>query len=221
MAVLYDAMGNAIGDDGAGDLYDWTDNALDPNIGIDQTLAPADVGYFDRKISEFQSVLNAVDFTANRLETLLITELSDADVYRIQDLLTEYYDRRVAFRFAAEAFNAISATVNSVGGNMPALSIPAGLGFAPMVIPVAWAAAVAGAAVLVSFGLGWINRSSETATDIAMKIADPVKRDEALKKAAEITAKKNAAGTIGQAADIVKWIAIGGAALLVLNLMTR
>jgi len=148
-----------------------------------------------------------------QLEQMLIYDLTDQQVNEIQSLLTQYYERKGAFKFAAEAFNLVSGTVNSFGGSMSGIQLPSGLGFAPFVIPVSIAAAIAGAAVLVSFSLGWLATSSETSASIARSIKDPALRDAALVKASEIQAASDAAsgGTLGTVANIAKYVAIAAA----------
>ena len=212
MAAIFDAMGNVIGDDG---LTNWESPAIDPNVGINNapTVKSSDVGYLQNKISEFQSVLYAVDTGATQLEERLVYDLTEQQVTDVQALLTQYYDRKGAFKFAAEAFNMVSGTVNSFGGSMQGIQLPSGLGFAPFVIPVGVAAAIAGAAVLVSFSLGWLATSSETAASIARGISDPQARDAALVKASEIKAASDSAsgGTLGTVASIAKYVAIAAA----------
>lgn len=213
MALIYDEMGNVVGDDGS----------VDPAASDTAVVAPSEIGYLQRKVNEFQAVLYSVDETATALEQMLVMDISEDDVNEIQAQLSEYYTRRSAFKFAAESFNALASMINSVGGSMPSVNIPAGLGLAPLAIPLATAAAIAGAAILVSFGVGWVTSSRDLASRIAMNISDPQKRDAALVKASEIAAASDATmgGGLGQVANIIKWLAIGGAAYIVYQMVNQ
>jgi hypothetical protein len=206
MALLYDSLGNVIGDTSSFDPA-YVDNP--------QSVKPDDVGYLQTKVNEFQNVLNMVDSTASMLESLLQTpDLSFDQTVQIQSQLDEYDTRKSAFKFAAESFNAVSSMVNAVGGSLGNVKIPTGLGFvfAPLLIPFAWASAIAGAAILVSWAMNWNQNSASIAAQIAATISDPVKRDEALALASS-AASSNATsgGTLGSMADIVKYAAVAGA----------
>lgn len=214
MALLYDEMGNVIGDDGVAATAGQAASTSAGGVVDTSTLGPADVGYFQKKVNEFQDVLYSVDATATSLMGMLdeIPDLTEAEIADIQDKLSQYDSRKSAFKFAAEAFNAVAGMVNSVGGSMSKVDIPMSLGFAPLAIPIAWAAAIAGAAILVSWGVGWVSASHQTASSIAMRIVDPAKRDVALAKVAQIAAAEQASGgMLGSLANIAKYVAIGAA----------
>ena len=234
MTLLYDANGLVVGDDGTPDVG-WDSNALDPAVGIPPAqIAQSDVGYFQQKINEFQDVLYAVDATSNELDSMLQQSLTEQEAADIQSLQDEYASRKMAFKFAAESFNAVSAAVDAVGGNLTPLNIPSGLGFAPVAVPIGWGLAIAGAAVLISFGIGWMARA-KTAVDTASarlradaaNTTDPtemkrllIAADNADIASAGIAVQQQAAGgTIGQIAGAVKWIAIAAGAYLIFKLM--
>jgi hypothetical protein len=214
MALVYDSMGNVIGEDSASN---WDSNLPDANIGIDNPVVkPQDVGYLQQKVNEFQNVLTMVDATATALENMLVMvpDLTEAQVNEIQNQLTEFYNRKSAFKFAAESFNAVASMVNGVGGSLSQVNIPQGLGFAfaPLVIPFAWAAAIAGAAILVSWAMGWQRTSASIAATIAQSITDPVQRDAALSLASQAASSEaNSGGSLGSLANIVKYAAVAGA----------
>lgn len=211
MALIYDQEGNIIGDDGAIDTT--------PPVSV----ASSDVGYFQKKVIEFQSVLNSIDDAAQSLESMLVMDITEDQVNQVQAQLSEYYARRSAFKFAAESFNALSGAVNAVGGSLSQINIPSGLGFAPLVVPAAWIAAIAGASLLITFALGWVANSHNLALEIANSITDPVKRDAALQQAAKVAAANQAANTgpIGSLASGVKWIAIAGLAYMAFKMLTE
>lgn len=225
MALIYDEQGNVIGDDSSGDVsaadiygtsYPVPIASIAPGEETSASVSTGDTGYFSGKIAEFQRTLYAVDEAASALESLIASdvnqELTEDDYSTILAQLDEYYSRREAFKFAAEAFNSVSSMVNAVGGSLPQVNIPQGLGFAPLVIPAALAAAIAGATVLISWAIGWLSRSEETAAQIAAKITDPIKRDAALAEAARITAASQSTGGVGGAlssvANVAKWGAV-------------
>lgn len=160
------------------------------NISYGAPVDPVEVGYFQGQINKFQKAMNDVDATRQNLEMLLVADITDAQVEQIQALITEYYDKQQQFRYAADAFNAVADMVNAVGGELAPIQIPSGLGLFPALgIPAVWVAAIAGAAVLISFAVGWIQRANRTITTIAADISDPAKRDTALNSSAIIAAK--------------------------------
>ena len=206
MALLYDSLGNVIGDTSS---YDATDPTTQ------QVVKPADVGYLQTKVNEFQSVLYMVDSTAVMLANLMLSpDLTEDQIMTLQSQIDEYDNRKSAFKFAAESFNAVASMVNSVGGSLGNINIPSGLGivFAPLLIPFAWAAAIAGAAILVSWAMNWNQNSANIAAQIAATITDPVARDAALTLASQAASSSAASGgTLGSMADIIKYAAIAGA----------
>jgi hypothetical protein len=227
MALLYDTMGNVIGDDGS-DPVEITQ--VPPGITSwgGENFSAADrgdvndsnVGYFQSKIDEFQQTLFAVDAAASALENMSAFDVTADQYALIESQLSEYYTRKAAFKYAAEALNAVASAVNSMGGSMGSVTIPTGLGFAPLVIPVAYAAAITGAAVLIGWAINWLSTSQTLAADIASRISDPVKRDAALAEASKIAAANAAAGgSLGQVANVVKWIAIGAGVLLIFKMI--
>ncbi len=201
--AIYDALGNYIGDDG--ELDDTSPN----NPGT--TVTGSNVGWYQQKVTEFQNVLINVDQMAQALETLLVCDITEEQVYDIQAQLTEFYNRRALFKTTAEAFNMAAALVNSVGGAMPSVDIPGGLGLAPVVIPAGIAAAIAGAAVLVSWAVVWVAASNNKVKDILSMLPDGPNKEAAIIAAAQAESANR--GLIGNAlsgvSDIVMWLAIG------------
>ena len=143
----------------------------------------------------------------------------------MSDQLDAYYSRKSAFKYAAEAFNVIASSVNALGGSMGTLTIPTGLGFAPLVIPVAYAAAITGAAVLIGWAIGWLETSQNMMLDIAAAQDAAGDHEGAAKtrtKAADVDAQRKASGgTLGDIANMVKWAAIGVGVYLIVDLMEK
>jgi len=123
---------------------------VDP--GADDSSALS-LDYARAKMREFQATLYAIDGTAQALRDAL-QWTTDADSLRvIQSLLDDYESRRRWVKLTAETLNASAAAVNALGGRMPELSIPSGLG----ALPVAGiAAGIAAAAAVTSWGVAWI-----------------------------------------------------------------
>lgn len=192
------------------------------------------IQYARNKAREFQTTLNAVDEASNALAaSIAIVGDEDLDALaELNALQDEYQSKKTQFRLTAEAINLAAAGINSLGGRFPELSIPAGLA-APIVIPLALVAAIGTAAGLIVWGNTWLDGVSERLKIVAYGIeqraliemeADPVKRSEMIAKTvamnqeiqrveAATASSKNSA--LSDVANIVKWLAIGGAAFLV------
>jgi hypothetical protein len=212
MALTYDSFGNVIGDDGTGTT--WADTGTPIYGGLDQPLnsvGPSDVGYFQGKINEFQSTLDAVDATAFSLSNLLGSGIATDQQAAIQTQLDEYAGRKAAFKFAAESFNAVSGMVNAAGGNMASVTIPTGLGFAPLVLPVAVGVAVAGAAVLVAWAAGWMDQSNSLAMAALATIPPGAAHDAAAAQIVNAASAATGTSALGSVANIVKYVAIAAA----------
>ncbi len=207
--AMYDAMGNYTGDDGVAE--DDGSGAWPDNSTVTGLINASNVGWYQQKVTEFQNVLVNVDQMAQALETLLMCDLTDDQVVDVQARLSEFYTRRSLFKTTAEAFNMAASLVNSVGGAMPAVNIPSGLGFAPVVIPVGVAAAIAGAAVLVSWAVVWVAASNSKVKNILELLPDGPQKNAAIIAAAQ--AEQADKGIVGNAlsgiSDIVMWLAIG------------
>ena len=242
MALIYDELGNVIGDDGSA-ANEWDTNTPSPGMenwnnfatqGFSQppqSVGPSDVGYFQQKINDFQATLYSVDATAQALQGYLDEgSLSGADAADISDLLSQYSMRKAAFKYSAEAFNLVSGAVNAVGASLPVLTIPSGLGFAPLAVPLAEAAAIAGAAALISWAITWLSTSRQKLSalaqhyaDMAAATSDPSEQTRLLNLAAQAQADQQKTdaqtSTLGQLAGVVKWIAIGAGVFLIIDLL--
>ena len=112
--------------------------------------------YYRSKAQQFQGVLNQVDQAAQAAQ-LAIDSGVDPDLTRdLVGMLQEFDQKKMTFRIAAEGINAGAAVINAAGGRFPQLSIPQGLGLAPL-IPAAAIAAIALAATLIAWGVKWID----------------------------------------------------------------
>ena len=174
--------------------------------------------YYRNKAAEFQSVLIAVDQSAQAARDAIDANADNAEmVAELQALLADFDAKRWQFRATAEAINAGAALVNSAGGRFPQLSIPNGLGAFP-VFPAAAVAAVGVAATLIVWGLSFTKQIAATIQRhvTLQAIEDPAKRAEVAAILARADQAASAAETpvISSIAGIVKWVAIGAIAFL-------
>lgn len=174
--------------------------------------------YYRNKANEFQEVLTAIDAAAASAQYLLEYG-GDADLSAaMEEALAEYDARRWELAAAVQAVNAGASVLNAMDIRFPVLSLPPGLGVAPIVLPVgalaAVAAATAAAATLIVWGRSWIqgvNDRQKFALTMGA-IQDP---DERARIAAEIArtdaavAQANSASWSDDLVGIAKWAALG------------
>lgn len=184
--------------------------------------------YYIEKARQFQVVMDSLDTAASAASDMIATALSyetsgiiPGDESMIDDLsnfLTEFDGRKYQFRLTAEAINAGAATVNGMGGRFPELSIPQGLGIAPVVMGAAALAAIATAAALISWGNTWLRGLNQrmAVAAAAAQIEDPDAKAAFLAQATIASQAADAAeeSPVSTIANAVKWAAIAGAAYL-------
>jgi hypothetical protein len=209
MTMMFDAMGNPIGDDGNDPTADTGPN-------------PLQMDYYRNKVAEFQRTLVLLDETGSALYSVMDVVMQDDTAYNEWfDLLTQFNTKRDQFKVAAEAINLASNGMNAIGVNFPKLSIPAGLGN-PAVV--ALAAAVAVTAALVY----WASQFWQTVSAAlkrwqtldVIKQLPPEDQAAALKTLTdaetrvEIARTESASGTLGALGGLIKWVVIGGVCYL-------
>lgn len=168
-----------------------------------------DVGYFTRKINEFQGLLFDLDTTQANLRSFIQDYNIDDPV--LLEQLDELDTRKTVFRTTAEALNLAVAGINAVGGNLPGVRIPGGLAAVPAAALVGAAAAVAAAAALIVWGREWIiGVNDRLKTREVLQQIPEGQRGQAAAKLLEIeaTSKKAEDSPLGNIANIVKWAAI-------------
>jgi hypothetical protein len=171
------------------------------------------VQYWRDKATEFQNVLNAVDQTARAATEFAAATSDQQTIDYLVGALNEFELKKTALRLAAEGVNAGAATINAAGGRFPSLSIPQGLGVAPLVIGAAAVAAFGAAAALISWGNSWIAGVNERMRYAALLDAgDPeigriLARAEAAQQAAN-------ASPVSQLSGVLKWGAFAVLALM-------
>jgi hypothetical protein len=176
------------------------------------------VQYYRDKALQFQDILNQVDATARAAQTAIDANIDSDLTNDLLAQLREFDFKKGLFRATAEGINAGAAVINSLGGRFPELSVPAGLGLVPLVIPAATIAAIAVAASLVVWGSQWVSGVNERMklTLLTGSVSDPVKRDALLSSMAmtEATAAAASGSPLSSIAGVVKWGAIALAAWL-------
>lgn len=136
--------------DYSGDMPD-----RDPDAG------PLSLDYYRTKAVQFQQVLSALDQAYRGTLAAVQSGALDAEsVSDLSEMLAEYEGRKTALRVTAEAVNLAAASINAAGGRFPQLSIPGTLGV-PFAIPVAMVGSIATAAILISWGVAWINGAND------------------------------------------------------------
>lgn len=168
-----------------------------------------DVGYFTRKINEFQALLFDLDTTQANLRSFIQDYNIDDPV--LLEQLDELDTRKTVFRTTAEALNLAVAGINAVGGSLPGVRIPGGLAAVPAAALVGAAAAVAAAAALIVWGREWIiGVNDRLKTREVLQQIPESQRGQAASRLLEIeaTAKTAESSPLGNIANIVKWAAI-------------
>lgn len=175
--------------------------------------------YFRNKANEFQTILNQMDAGQWAVQLALAANIDDELTADLQTLLDEFYAKRSLYKGTAEAINMGAAAINAAGGRFPQLSIPSGLGLAPL-LPAVAIGAIATAATLITWGLSWLSQVRDRLG--RAQLLDAVKSDpEKAAALAEAMARSDMAlaaaseSPLSSVAGIVKWGAIGlGAYLL-------
>lgn len=203
-----DVMGNPI--------PDW---AVEQAQGAAQTQ---DVGYFTRKIQEFQGMVYDLDFTEAALRSFIQDyNINDPELL---DQLEAFDSKKVAFRAAAEGLNLAVAGINAMGGNLPTVRIPQGLGALPIAALAGAAGAVAVAAALIVWGREWIIGVNDRAKSVAVLQQIPEnQRGAAAADLLNIEARARAAESspLGNIANIVKWVAIAAGVYFAVQAFTK
>ena len=191
---------NTLGDLGPKDDASYTGDVSNSAWSMD---------YYRSKITDFQSVLQAVDQGYRAAQSALASGGLDATTAdELQVMCDDYLSRRFTLKATAEAINAGAAAFNAMGGRLPSLSIPAGLGLAPA-LPFAAIAAIGTAAVLISWGRDWIRGVNDR-----LKTAQLLAAQESPEKAASLAqsiAQSDAAIAIAEnsgvaaLAPVLKW----------------
>jgi hypothetical protein len=181
-----------------------------------QITKPEQLNYYEQKVRDFQTQVNAIDTAAYGLRMLLDLNISDDQRLPVLELLSELEQKKSTIRTAAESVNAASALANSVGIQLPKVNIQT-LGALPL-LPIGVAIAVSGALALVftliSWMTDWINRSAVVAQMIAAAADLPPEQRARVLEAINATEQAKAASSTGLSniSNIVKYVAFAAVA---------
>jgi len=170
--------------------------------------------YYRAKVTEYQSVLNALD--QGYQAALLALQVPGLDPQTYSSLsasVDEFESKKWTLKATAEAINMGAAVVNAAGGRMPELSLPGTLGFFPVALPIAAIVAVGTAATLIVWGQTWLRGVNDRLKTAMLLEAQATPQDKAtLARAIQQGDQARAladAGGLSALAPILKWSAIG------------
>ncbi len=187
----------------------WASEDPTPDSGSALSL-----DYYRAKVTEYQSVLNALDGGYQAaLSALEISGLDPGTVVALNGAISEFQSKRWTLKATAEAINMGAAVVNAAGGRMPQLSIPGTLGFAPIALPLAAIVAVGTAATLIVWGQSWlrgVNDRLKTAQLLEAQATPEARQALAIsiQKADQAASESESTG-FAALAPLLKWGAIG------------
>ena len=193
---------------------------FDPGTGegwdapIEQPATPLSVDYYRQKVVEFQALLNNLQ---NAREAMIgLVDYGPVEIRPELTALLDELDGKIgSYRQVAEALNFGINGINKVGANFPTLSIPAGLGVAPLVVAGGIGAAVAVAAALIVWGYAWIQKAQVLARQAQLYgYLTPEQRAIVAQRAIEIdmAASASESSPLTSIASIAKWVGIAAVA---------
>ena len=194
--------------------------AFDPGTGegwdepVSIPASPLSVDYYRQKVVEFQALLN--NLQAAQEGVIGLIDYGPVEVRpELMALLDELDGKIGRYRQVAEALNFGINGINKVGANFPTLSIPNGLGVAPLVVAGGIGAAVAVAAALIVWGYAWIQKAQVLAQRAQLfGYLTPEQRAIVAQKAIEIdqAAQASESSPLTSIASIAKWVGIAAVA---------
>ena len=193
---------------------------FDPGTGegwdgpIAQPSTPFSVDYYRQKVVEFQALLNNLQGAQEAVIGLI--DYGPVEVRpELMALLDELDGKIGSYRQVAEALNFGINGLNKVGANFPKLSIPAGLGVAPLVVAGGIGAAVAVAAALITWGYAWIKKAEVLARQAQLYgYLTPEQKAIVAQRSIEIgqAAQASESSPLTSIANIAKWVGIAAVA---------
>ena len=193
---------------------------FDPGTGegwdspITQPSTPLSVDYYRQKVVEFQALLNNLQGAQEAVIGLI--DYGPAEVRpELMALLDELDGKIGSYRQVAEALNFGINGLNKIGANFPKLSIPSGLGVAPLVVAGGIGAAVAVAAALIVWGYAWIQKAQVLARQAQLYgYLTPEQKAVVAQRAIEIeqAAQASESSPLTSVANIAKWVSIAAVA---------
>lgn len=193
---------------------------FDPGTGEgwDEPVAvpesPLSVDYYRQKVVEFQTLLN--NLQQAREGAIGLVDYGPVEIRPELTALLDELDSKIGrYRQVAEALNFGINAINKVGAGFPTLSIPNGLGVAPLVVAGGIGAAVAVAAALIVWGYAWIQKAQVLARQAQLYgYLTPEQRAIVAQKAIEIdqAAQASESSPLTSIASIAKWVGIAAVA---------
>jgi len=193
---------------------------FDPGTGEgwDEPVAvpasPLSVDYYRQKVVEFQALLNNLQGAQEAVIGLI--DYGPVEVRpELMALLDELDGKIGRYRQVAEALNFGINGLNRVGANFPTLTIPNGLGVAPLVVAGGIGAAVAVAAALIVWGYAWIQKAQVLAQRAQLYgYLTPEQKAIVAQKAIEVdqAAQASESSPLTSVANIAKWVGIAAVA---------
>jgi hypothetical protein len=194
--------------------------AFDPGTGegwdepIVKPATPLSVDYYKQKVVEFQNLLYNLQ---NAREGMIgLVDYGPVEIRPELTALLDELDGKIGrYRQVAEALNFGINGINKVGAGFPTLTIPNGLGVAPLVVAGGIGAAVAVAASLIVWGYAWIQKAQVLARQAQLYgYLTPEQRAIVAQKALEIdqAAAASESSPLTSVANIAKWVGIAAVA---------
>ena len=193
---------------------------FDPGTGegwdepIAQPSTPLSVDYYKQKVVEFQALLN--NLQQAREAVIGLVDYGPVEIRAELTVLLDELDGKIGrYRQVAEALNFGINGINKVGAGFPTLTIPNGLGVAPLVVAGGIGAAVAVAAALIVWGYAWIQKAQVLARQAQLYgYLTPEQKAIVAQKAIEIeqAAQASAESPLTSVANIAKWVSIAAVA---------
>ena len=193
---------------------------FDPGTGegwdepVTQPATPLSVDYYRQKVVEFQNLL--INLQNAREGMIGLVDYGPVEIRPELTVLLDELDAKIGrYRQVAEALNFGINGINKVGANFPTLTIPNGLGVAPLVVAGGIGAAVAVAAALIVWGNTWIERSRALAQQAQLySYLPPEQRAQVAAAALRIdqAAAASAQSPLTSVANIAKWVSIAAVA---------
>jgi hypothetical protein len=205
---------------GSGGVPATVYGAFDPGTGegwdepIVKPATPLSVDYYKQKVIEYQNLLNNLQ---NAREGMIgLVDYGPVEIRPELTALLDELDSKIGrYRQVAEALNFGINGINKVGAGFPTLTIPNGLGVAPLVVAGGIGAAVAVAASLIVWGYAWIQKAQVLARQAQLYgYLTPEQRAIVAQKALEIdqAAAASESSPLTSIANIAKWVGIAAVA---------
>lgn len=205
---------------GSGGVPATVYGAFDPGTGegwdepIVKPAIPLSVDYYRQKVVEFQNLLYNLQ---NAREGMIgLVDYGPVEIRPELTALLDELDSKIGrYRQVAEALNFGINGINKVGAGFPTLTIPKGLGVAPLVVAGGIGAAVAVAASLIVWGYAWIQKAQVLARQAQLYgYLTPEQRAIVAQKALEIdqAAAASESSPLTSIANIAKWVGIAAVA---------